>query len=84
MSVLKLTKDVSGSDPTLVLAFTGWMDGGNFSTGTMERLVEMYNATESARIEPEPFYLYNFPGSMELSSLFRPHINIVEGIIESV
>lgn len=84
MSVLKLTKDVSVSDSTLVLAFTGWMDGGNVSTGTVERLVEMYNATESARIDPEPFYLYNFPGSMELSSLFRPHIDIVEGIIESV
>ena len=52
MSVLKLTKDVSVSDSTLVLAFTGSMDGGNVSTGTVERLVEMYNATESARIDP--------------------------------
>lgn len=29
------------------------MDGDNVSTGTVERLVEMYNATESARIAPE-------------------------------
>lgn len=84
MTVLKFTDDVSVSNPTLVLAFTGWMDGGNVSTGTVERLVEMYHATESAEIDPEPFYLYNFPGSMELSSLFRPHIEIVEGIVESV
>ena len=84
MTVLKFIEDVSVSDPTLVLAFTGWMDGGNVSTGTVERLVEMYKATVSAEIDPEPFYLYNFPGSMELSSLFRPHIEIVEGIVESM
>ena len=84
MTVLQVSKSVTFSESTLVLAFNGWMDGGNVSTGTVERLVELFNATETAEIAPEPFYLYNFPGSMELSSLFRPHIEVVEGVIESV
>jgi len=84
MTVLQVTTSVTFTEATLVLAFNGWMDGGNVSTGTVERLVELFNATESAEIDPEPFYLYNFPGSMELSSLFRPHIEVVEGIVESV
>ena len=84
MTVLQVSKSVTFSESTLVLAFNGWMDGGNVSTGTVERLVELFNATETAEIDPEPFYLYNFPGSMELSSLFRPHIEVVEGVIESV
>ena len=84
MTVLQVSKNVAFTDATLVLAFNGWMDGGSVSTGTVERLVELFNATESAAIDPEPFYLYNFPGSMELSSLIRPHIEVVEGIVESV
>jgi len=84
VTVLNVSESVTFTESTLVLAFSGWMDGGNVSTGTVERLVELFNAKESAEIDPEPFYLYNFPGSMELSSLFRPHIEVVDGIIESV
>ena len=61
---------------TLVLAFSGWMDGGDVSTGTVERLIELFEATPIASIDPEPFYIYNFPGSMETSALFRPQITV--------
>jgi proteasome assembly chaperone (PAC2) family protein len=66
---------------TLVLAFTGWMDGGDVSTGTVRRLVDLLGAEPVADIDPEPFYIYNFPGSMELAALFRPHIKIEDGRI---
>ena len=66
---------------TLVLAFSGWMDGGDVSTGTVERLVELFEATPIASIDPEPYYIYNFPGTMELSALFRPHIRIENGLV---
>jgi proteasome assembly chaperone (PAC2) family protein len=69
---------------TLVLAFTGWMDGGDVSTGTVRRLVDFVAARPIADIDPEPFYIYNFPGSMELSALFRPHIKIENGVIVSL
>jgi proteasome assembly chaperone (PAC2) family protein len=66
---------------TLVLAFTGWMDGGDVSTGTVRRLVDLLGAPAVADIDPEPFYLYNFPGSMELTALFRPHVKIEDGLV---
>ncbi|HXG10851.1 MAG TPA: PAC2 family protein [Gemmataceae bacterium] len=66
---------------TLVLALTGWMDGGDVSTGTVQRLVDLLDAQPIAEIDPEPFYIYNFPGSMELTALFRPHIRIEDGLI---
>jgi len=69
---------------TLVLAFTGWMDGGDVSTGTVERLVDLLNAQPIAEIDSEPFYLYSFPGSMEITALFRPHIKIENGLIDAM
>jgi proteasome assembly chaperone (PAC2) family protein len=80
---LEIFKKPDLEQNTLVLAFSGWMDGGDVSTGTVERLVELFEATPIAAIDPEPFYIYNFPGTMELSALFRPHICIEEGLIES-
>ena len=68
---------------TLVLAFSGWMDGGDVSTGTVRRLVDLLGARPVAEIDPEPFYLYSFPGSMELAALFRPHIKIADGLVVS-
>jgi proteasome assembly chaperone (PAC2) family protein len=69
---------------TLVLAFSGWMDGGDVSTGTVQRLVDLLNAAPIADIDPEPFYLYNFPGSMEIAALFRPPIKIEDGRVVSL
>src|SRR5271169_5816653 len=69
---------------TMVLSFTGWMDGGNVSTGTVRRLVDLLGARPIAEIDPEPFYIYNFPGSMELTALFRPHIKIEDGRVSSL
>jgi proteasome assembly chaperone (PAC2) family protein len=66
---------------TLVLAFTGWMDGGDVSTGTVRRLVDLLAAPPVAEIDPEPFYLLNFPGSMDIAALFRPAITIADGLI---
>jgi proteasome assembly chaperone (PAC2) family protein len=69
---------------TLVLAFSGWMDGGDVSTGTVRRLVDLQGARPIAEIDPDPFYIYNFPGSMEITSLFRPAIAIEDGLITSL
>jgi proteasome assembly chaperone (PAC2) family protein len=71
-------------DATLVLAFTGWMDGGDVSTGTVKRLVDLLDAQPMAEIDAEPFYIHNFPGSMETAALFRPHIKIEDGVVQSV
>jgi len=81
-----LTMDESPrlEDGTLVLAFTGWMDGGDVSTGTVRRLINLLEARQVAQIDPEPFYIYNFPGSMEVTALFRPHVEIDDGLTKSL
>lgn len=69
------------TDGRLVLAFSGWMDGGDVSTGTVDWLAKALDTSPIARIDPEDFYIYSFPGSMEVTSLFRPATRIEDGII---
>jgi len=66
----------------MVLALNGWMDGGEVSTGTVGWLIEQLNAEQIAHMEPDPFYLVNFPGSMEVTAMFRPHVDINDGLID--
>ena len=66
----------------LVLSFTGWMDGGDVSSGTVQGLVDELLAVQVAEIDSEGFYIFNFPGDMQSSALFRPHIKIEEGIVK--
>jgi proteasome assembly chaperone (PAC2) family protein len=70
-------------DAPMLLALTGWMDGGLVSTGTVKHLMEGRELVEVARIEPAGFYIDNFPGSMEIAALFRPHVKYDHGLIES-
>lgn len=68
-------------DATLLLALTGWMDGGDVSTGTVKRMMENRELMEVGRIEAEPFYIFNFPGSMEVAALFRPEVRMRGGLV---
>jgi len=70
-------------NPRLLLGFSGWMDGGEVSTGTVKCLIDKLDARRFAEIDPTGFYIYSFPGSMEITALFRPHTQIKDGIIES-
>ncbi len=72
------------SDATLLLAFDGWMDGGDVSTGTVRRLVDVLGATPLAEIDSEPFYILNVPGPMEIAALFRPHIEYDDGLLTEI
>jgi proteasome assembly chaperone (PAC2) family protein len=83
-SLLTIREPVRLDGGTLVLAFSGWMDGGDVSTGTVSRLIKLVEAREVAQIDAEPFYIYNFPGSMEITALFRPHVEIDEGVTKSI
>ena len=42
--------------PALVVAFKGWNDAGEAATAALDYLVESFDATEFARIDPEEFY----------------------------
>jgi proteasome assembly chaperone (PAC2) family protein len=47
----------------MVLGFTGWMDGGSASTGTIDYLRKSLEATRFAEINPLDFYIFHFPVS---------------------
>lgn len=72
-----------GPSATMLLAFSGWMDGGDVSTGTVRRFIELLEARPFATIDGDRFYLLNFPGGMEVTALFRPHIRIENGLVRS-
>ncbi len=71
------------SNPRMLLGFSGWMDGGEVSTGTVRCLVDKLGAKKFADIDPEDFYIYNIPGSMETAALFRPHTRVEGGVVAS-
>ena len=68
-------------DATLLLALTGWMDGGDVSTGSVRAIMGRREVRQVARIEPDDFYIYNFPGSMEIAAMFRPHVKYEGGVV---
>ena len=65
----------------MILGFSGWMDGGDVSTGAVDTLVNKLDARMFAEIASEDLYITSFPGSMEISALFRPHVTIEDGLI---
>ena len=69
------------TDARMLLGFSGWMNGGEVSTGTITFLEESLGAKPFGRIEPDEFYIYHFPGPMELAAHFRPHARIEEGLV---
>ncbi len=80
---LNIYKKPKLRNPRLLLGFSGWMDGGEVSTGTVKCLIDKLDTQKFAEIDPKGFYIYSFPGSMEITALFRPHTQIKDGIIES-
>jgi proteasome assembly chaperone (PAC2) family protein len=70
------------TDATMLLALTGWMDGGLVSTGTVKGMMNGRELVRVGHIEPDPFYIYNFPGSMEVAALFRPEVKYEDGIVK--
>jgi len=80
---LTIHKKPSFRSPRLLMGFSGWMDGGEVSTGTVGCIADKLGAEEFAEINPRGFYIYSFPGSMELTAMFRPHTKIRDGLIET-
>jgi proteasome assembly chaperone (PAC2) family protein len=67
--------------PRMVVGLTGWMDGGEVSTGTVDGMVKRLGARSFAEIDADGFYIYSFPGPMEVSALFRPFVDLQDGLV---
>jgi len=63
------------------MGFSGWMDGGNVSTGTIQYLRFKLHFNRFAEIDAQRFYLFNFPGAMYEAAQFRPNTKIQDGLI---
>ena len=81
---LQIYEELEFKSPRLLLSLSGWMDGGEVSTGTVRWLIEKLHAKDFADIDPQGYYIYNVPGMMEVAALFRPHVTIKNGLIKSV
>jgi proteasome assembly chaperone (PAC2) family protein len=57
-------------NPALLFAFTGWNDAGDAASASVRALVERWDATAIAEIDPEPFTDF---------ATIRPHVRINEG-----
>ncbi len=79
---LRIDKTETIDNGILLLGFGGWMDGGSVATGSIRYLVNSIDAARCAHIDSQGFYLYNFPGDMEVSAMIRPHAKINDGLIE--
>ena len=82
MDFLRIFHQPKLINPTLIVGFSGWMDGGSSSTGTVEYLRTKLKAERFAEIDSDGFYILNFPGTMELASVFRPHVKYTDGLME--
>lgn len=83
-SQLNLLKNIQCNGARLLMSFTGWMDGGDVSTGTVAHLRQSLDAEPVAEIWPDDFYIMSFPGSMEVAAMFRPHLKIEDGTIQEL
>jgi proteasome assembly chaperone (PAC2) family protein len=83
-SQLKLHAEPKLNNATLLLALTGWMDGGDVSTGTVKNAMGHREVKRVATIDPEDFYIDNFPGSMEIAALFRPEVKYERGVVTQI
>jgi proteasome assembly chaperone (PAC2) family protein len=82
--ILKIRDPPTLDGANLVLAFSGWMNGGEVSTGTVQHLVNLLGGRPVAEIDPEPFSIYSAPGPMEVAAMYRPHVEIEEGLVKKI
>ena len=81
MSCLKYANTPQMTGATMLLALSGWMDGGLVSTGTVKHLMRGRDLLKVADILPGGFYLENFPGSMDIAAIFRPNVKYEGGLV---
>jgi len=81
MESLRIYSKPKLKNPRMIIGFSGWMDGGDVSTGTIQYLKFKLQAKKFAEIDAQKFYLFNFPGAMLETAQFRPYTKIHDGLI---
>lgn len=81
MKNLTIYEKINLEAPSLVLGFSGWMNGGSVSTGTIKYLKNKLKAKKFAEIDRKDFYIFNLPGTMQQVTRFRPYTKIRDGLL---
>jgi len=80
---VQIDSGIKLTDGKLLVGLSGWMNGCEISTDAVDYFIDKLDARQVGSITPNGFYIYNFPGSMETTAMFRPHTVIEDGIVRS-
>jgi proteasome assembly chaperone (PAC2) family protein len=58
-------------NPSIVCGLNGWVNNGNVAVGGINYLIEQFKAVKFAEMPAAPYHIYQLPGSMGLSPVFR-------------
>jgi len=72
---LIIEKKPEVSHPVLIIGFEGWANGGNVAVGMIDYLINKFEATRFAEIDPDNFYRFDD---------VRPTVRVKDGLLNSV
>ena len=68
--IIQLESRPSLRNPLMIMAFRGWNDGGVAATNVVKTLIQAFDATRFATMDPEELYVF---------SEHRPKVKLVDG-----
>jgi hypothetical protein len=78
---IEFWKKPKSEEMYMIAGWNQWADAGSVSSGLPEYLVQQRHAESIGRIRPDPFYLFQVPGTHDL---MRPVVRFVDGFPESL
>jgi len=79
MSGVKYIEKPNLKNPNLVCGFSGWVDGGESATGTIQYFKKKLGATGFAEIPIDNYRVFQMPGE----EFLRPEVKIENGILKN-
>lgn len=80
MEEIQYTEKPELNQPNMVLGFSGWLNGGEASTGVLVYLVNKLKATKFAELDAEDYHIYQVPGV----EMLRPHMRSFMGVPQEI
>jgi predicted ATP-grasp superfamily ATP-dependent carboligase len=79
--IVKLWEKPRAEEKYMIAGWHQWADAGAISSGLPQYLIKKTKAHKIGEITPDPFYLFQIPGTHHL---LRPEIKLEEGFRESL
>ncbi|MFH0847660.1 MAG: PAC2 family protein [Chloroflexota bacterium] len=75
---LAITEKPTLRQPNMVCGISGWVDGGEVATGSIDYLRRQLRAKKFAEIPASRFHIYQVPGQIGL----RPYVKMGDGLVK--